>query len=249
MAAVFLENLTWLEAEKYLSEDTIIVIPLGATLKEHGKHLPLNNDKLMAEHLSTEVAKRLDIVVCPTITNSFYPAFVEYPGSISLSFETAAALISETCVCLANFGCKKIYVLNTGVSTFRVLSRVKESLAAQKPALAFSFTDFKKAVEAAASGVSTQAGGGHADEVETSIMLCLAPDVVAMENASADFQGNKSGPLTRNPDWARDSDAVYSPTGAWGDPTLATREKGEIIVNRLVDWIEKDILHMSASLN
>ncbi len=81
-----------------------------------------------------EVAKRLDIVVCPTITNSFYPAFVDYPGSISLSFETSAALISETCVCLANFGCKQIYVLNTGVSTSKVLSKVKETLAAQKPA-------------------------------------------------------------------------------------------------------------------
>ncbi len=80
-------------------------------------------------------------------------------------------------------------------------------------------------------------------------MLRLAPNVVTMENASADFHGDKSGPLTRNSDWARDSDAVYSPTGAWGDPTLATREKGEIIVNRLVDWIEKDILHMSAAPN
>lgn len=249
MAAVFLENLTWLEAEKYLSEDTIIVIPLGATLKEHGKHLPLNNDKLMAEHLALEVAKRLDIVVCPTISSSFYPAFAEYPGSVSLSFETATALISETCVCLATFGCKKIYILNTGVSTLNVLSTVKETFAQQKLDLQFSYTDFRKAVEAAASGVSTQAGGGHADEVETSIMLHLTPDVVTMENASADFHGDKSGPLTRNPDRARDSDAVYSPTGAWGDPTLATRAKGEIIVNRLVDWIENDILQMRGSSN
>lgn len=244
MAAVFLENLTWLEAEKYLSGDTTIVIPLGGALKQHGKHLPLNNDKLMAEHLAVEVAKRLDIIVCPTITSSYYPAFAEYPGSVSLAFETAVTLISETCVCLANFGCKKVYVLNTGVSTLKVLAKVKDVLTQKKPDLWFSYTDFGKAVEQAASGLTTQEGGGHADEVETSIMLHLAPDVVAMENASADFHADKSGPLTRDLDYALNSDAVYSPSGAWGDPTLATSEKGETIVNRLVDWIERDILQM-----
>lgn len=244
MAAVFLENLTWVEAEKVLSAGAVIVIPLGAALKEHGKHLPLNNDKLMAEHLILEVAKRLDVIVLPTISSSFYPAFTEYPGSISHSLETSAALISETCSGLAAFGCKKIYVLNTGVSTLKVLAKVKETLSLQSPHVQFSYTDFKKAVEAAAAGLSTQAGGGHADEVETSIMLHLAPDVVKMENAAADFHGEKPGPLTRNSDLSNNSDAVYSPTGAWGDPTLASSQKGKTIVNRLVDWIEKDILQL-----
>lgn len=244
MAAVFLENLTWVEAEKCFSPDALIVIPLGAALKEHGKHLPLNNDKLMAEHLVLEVAKRLDVIVLPTISASFYPAFSEYPGSISLSLETAAAVISETCAGLAAFGCRKIYVLNTGVSTLKVLSKVKETLAVQIPELEFSYTDFKKAVEAAEAGLSTQEGGGHADEVETSIMLYLVPDVVTMENAAADFHGDSPGPLTRNLDLSKSSDAVYSPTGVWGDPTLASSEKGETIVNRLVDWIEKEILEM-----
>ncbi len=226
MAAIFLENFTWTVAEKLLSDDTVIVLPLGAALKEHGKHLPLNNDKLMAEYLVREVAKRLDIVVLPTISASFYPAFAEYPGSISLSLETSVALISETCEQLAKFGCQKIYVLNTGVSTLKVLARVKETLASQNRTLKFAYTNFKLAVETAAAGVSQQAGGGHADEVETSIMLHLAPNVVAMQNASADYYGDKPGPLTRNLDRARDTDAVYSPTGAWGDPTLATAAKG-----------------------
>jgi creatinine amidohydrolase len=153
-------------------------------------------------------------------------------------------LISDTCVCLANVGSKKVYVLNTGVSTLKVLAKVKDVLTQKKPDLWFSYTDFGKAVEQAASGLTTQEGGGHADEVETSIMLHLAPNVVAMENASADFHADKSGPLTRDLNYALNSDAVYSPSGAWGDPTLATREKGETIVNRLVDWIERDILQM-----
>ncbi len=49
---VLLEDLTWLEAEKALTAETVVVIPLGAASKEHGPHLKLKNDWLMAEYLS-----------------------------------------------------------------------------------------------------------------------------------------------------------------------------------------------------
>lgn len=243
MTAVFLENLTWAEAEKCFQSDALFVIPLGAALKEHGRHLPLNNDKLIAARLAEEIGKRLDIIVLPVCETSYYPAFTEYPGSISFSFETSCALIQETCAGLASFGCRKIYVLNTGFSTTKVLAKVQESLSGQHPQLKFFYTDFKRALESAARGLCQQAGGGHADEVETSMMLALAPNVVAMENAQADYHGDKSGPLTRSAELAADpnSHLVYSPTGAWGDPTLATREKGDAIVKALLDWIENDL--------
>ena len=59
-AAVLLENLTWDEAERVLTPDSVVVIPLGAECKEHGRHLPLNNDFLMAEYFKQRVlaAKR-----------------------------------------------------------------------------------------------------------------------------------------------------------------------------------------------
>ena len=244
MTAVFLENLTWLEAEKVLSKDAAIVIPLGASLKEHGKHLPLNNDKLLAEQLAKRLGERLNIIVLPVIDSCYYPAFVEYPGSISLTVETSSAVIVESCKCLSKFGCCKFYVLNTGVSTLKVLAAAKETLKSDLPDLKFSYTDFKKAVDAASAGIAEQPGGGHADEVETSIMLCLAPNVVRFDRAEPDYHGDKPGPLTRDEQKARDSSAVYSPTGAWGDPTLASKEKGEKIVNRLLDWIENDIRNL-----
>ncbi|MCC7529912.1 MAG: creatininase family protein [Candidatus Melainabacteria bacterium] len=151
-------------------------------------------------------------MVLPTISASFYPSFCEHPGSISLTLATSAALISKTCAGLAAFGRRKIYVFNTGVSTLKVLAKVKEALALQNPQVKFSYTDFKKAGETAAAGLSTQSAGGHADAVETSIMLHLAPDVVTMANAAADFPGDKPGPLTRNPDVSNNSATVYLPS-------------------------------------
>lgn len=244
MAIYALENLTWPEAEKHLTKNAPIVIPLGAALKEHGKHLPLNNDKIMVHHLTSKIGERLDFIVLPIMQSSYYPAFVEYPGSVSLSFQTAVAVMVETCKSLASYGCRKFYVLNTGVSTARVLLKAKEILAAEIPDLRLSFTDFKAAIDAASSGLRQQAGGGHADEVETSMMLHLIPEVVRMSRAEPDYHGDKPGPLTRDEQKSADSDAVYSPTGAWGDPTLATAQKGEVIVNRLLDWIENDIRNL-----
>ena len=85
---VRLEDLTWIEAEKRLTPQTVVVIPLGAESKEHGPHLKLKNDFLIADYLARRVREASDVVVAPPINYSFYPAFVEYPGSVSLRFET-----------------------------------------------------------------------------------------------------------------------------------------------------------------
>lgn len=241
MSAIYLENVAWTVAETLLQSNALFVIPLGSALKQHGKHLPLNNDKLLAEFLTVELSKSLDIVVLPTVAASFYPAFVDYPGTVSLSLETATSLIAETCISLARHGCRRIYVLNTGFSTKRILENCQKNLAVSNPDLKFHYTDFKAALAAASGEIERQQGGGHADEIETSIMLYMAPDVVKMENAELDFHGDAAGPLSRDISAIGAHDRVYSPTGAWGDPTLATREKGELIVSRLVEYLREDI--------
>ena len=68
-----------------------------------------------------------------------------------------------------------------------------------------------------------QSGGTHADEIETSMMLYIAPETVRMKKGARDLHPNQPGGLTRDPQ----GKGTYSPTGAWGDPTLATREKGQ----------------------
>jgi creatinine amidohydrolase len=69
------------------------------------------------------------------------------------------------------------------------------------------------------------------------MMLVIAPETVDMSKAVKDFNPDKSGPLTRDPKGA----GVYSPTGVWGDATLATREKGEKIVRATVEGTLREI--------
>src|SRR5689334_12588623 len=128
--SVMLEDLTWQEAEKVLTPDTIVLIPLGAESKEHGPHLRLKNDWLMAQYLTREVMNRTNVVVAPTVNYSYYPAFVEYPGTTTLRMETARDLVVDICRSLARYGPRRFYVLNTGVSTVRALRPAVDILAA-----------------------------------------------------------------------------------------------------------------------
>ena len=232
---VLLENLTWIEAEKVLRPDTVVVIPLGAESKEHGPHLRLKNDWLIAEYLKREVLARADVVVAPTVNYHFYPAFVDYPGSTSLRLETARDLMVDICRSLARHGPRKFYVLNTGVSTVRALIPAEEILANE--GIIMRHTDILHMAEAVEKEVLKQEGGTHADEGETSMMLVIAPETVDMSKAVKDFHPDKPGPLTRDPNGA----GTYSPTGVWGDATLATREKGEKLVRATVEGTLREI--------
>ena len=100
---ILLEELTWREAEQVLRPDTVIVIPIGAESKEHGPHLKLKNDWLLAEYFKCAIMKRAAVVIAPTVNYHYYPPFIEYPGSTTLRLETARDLLVDICRSLARF--------------------------------------------------------------------------------------------------------------------------------------------------
>ena len=229
-----LSKLNWLDARKALSEDAIVLIPLGAAAKEHGPHLQLDNDRILAEYLARRVAEQEDVIVAPTLTYHFYPAFVAYAGSTSLRRETARDMVVDVVASLAAFGPRRFYVLNTGVSTVRALEPAAATLAER--GVVMHFTRIDRAGNDAVRSVQEQEGGTHADEIETSMMLYIDPQCVDMAKAAKDYHPG-IGPLTPN---AGES-GVYSPTGIYGDATLATVEKGRIIVEATVADLIRDI--------
>src|SRR5262249_28035934 len=154
-----------------LGPDTVVVIPIGAASKEHGPHLRLENDYLLAEHFKRRVLASANVVIAPTVNYHFYPAFTEYPGSVSLRFETARDLMIDICKSLAAYGPRRFYALNTGVSTVRPLAAAAEALAAD--GILLRYTDLKIALAPIEKRIAKQEGGGHADEIETSMMLFI----------------------------------------------------------------------------
>jgi creatinine amidohydrolase len=239
MANKLIENMTWAEVAAAQKKNKVIIIPLGAAAKEHGLHLPLNNDYIMANYLRDRILSKLDhALALPTINYNYYPAFLEYPGSTSLTLQASKALVSDICRSLAKQGFNKFYVLNTGFSTIQALEIAKQQLLKENismeylaPNIFFDSPLIKK--------IQQQERGSHADEIETSMMLYIAPHIVRMKKMARDDNPKVTpGPFTRD---SPNDKGLYSPTGAWGDPTLATQEKGKVITEAYVDFILKHI--------
>jgi creatinine amidohydrolase len=99
-----------------------------------------------------------------------------------------------------------------------------------------TFTNLATTLRDVEREVAKQEGGTHADEIETSMMLYIAPSTVDMSKAVKDYRPSR-GRLVRD----STQPGTYSPSGTWGDATLATRAKGERVTEALVAGILRDI--------
>ncbi len=237
--ALWVAKATWPEVQRRLEAGAPALLPIGAACKEHGYHLPLNTDLLQAEWLVRALVKTVEVVIWPTLSYGYYPAFVEYPGSCSLSYATFTSAVYEILEGILRAGARSVVVLNTGISTIAPLEEaIARSGAEEQVRLVNCYQG--PHYRAAAQGLAEQVRGSHADELETSIMLAIAPEWVNMKRAEACTEAMVKGPLNRTDPQA----ANYSPSGVYGDPRLATREKGE----RLVCAMLRDVLDVIEAL-
>jgi creatinine amidohydrolase len=230
-----LENLSWIDAEPLLTPQAVVVIPLAPASSEHGPHLPLRADLVLAEYFAGRVMEAAPVVVAPAVTYHYAPGLFEYAGSATLALSTARDVVVDLVRSFARYGPRRFYVLSTSVSAERALEPAAATLAGEGVLLRFA--RYGALLDRASRGIRQQNVVGHADEVETS-MLLSASDVVDMSKAVRDFSpGQAFGRLTRR----RDVQALYSPSGTWGDPTLATKEKGRAIADSLVASLLQEI--------
>ena len=205
---VWLEDLTWPEAQARFANDPVVVVPIGAAAKAHGPHLPLKTDAVTARALAQKLIERLPVIAAPVVGFGFYPAFTSFAGSQHLSADTFKALLAELVGNLRRDGVQRIVLLNTGVSTEKPIDEI---VSGADGLVALHM----RGLGTAADALLDAPGGGHADERETSVMLALDPRGVRIDKLAFD------GPFER--------------TGATGDPSRATAFKGERIVAARVD--------------
>jgi creatinine amidohydrolase len=234
MRGVYLGDLTWPEAKAWIDAGRVVVVPIGAAAKEHGHHLPLKTDYMLAEALSRGVAEALPVVVAPIVGFGYYPAFRHYPGSQHLSPETFSAVLREILQGFIAQGARRIAVINTGVSTEPVLHVVVRELY-EETGVRIQVADIRR-LGKDTDRLLEQTSGGHADEHETSIIMAIDPSVVHLDRAVADYGATDQQPkaVYYAPTVFRGdpkSGPDYSARGARGDPTLATAEKGRAMLD------------------
>ena len=233
----FIERMHWDQVARRIGDGAVAILPIGAAAKQHGFHLPLNTDRIQAEWLAGRIAEKIDALIWPTLTYGHYPAFVEYTGSSSLSILTFEALVREVAGQILGSGCPKLLVLNTGISTLAPVDRALARLDASR--VKHVWTHGGPRYPRVAKELAQQGHGSHADELETSLMLALAPHLVDMTRAeaSAAVTRDTPGPLTPS-----DPDSPnYSRSGSYGDPTLATPAKGEMLLAAMLDDLNEHV--------
>lgn len=226
--------------------DTVAVLPLGAT-EQHGPHLPLCVDTTLVDGVVQASLAHLDpaqrTLFLPTQAVGFSPEHLDFGGTLSLKAETVIRLWTEIGECVAASGVKKLVFFNAHGGQVALMDVVGRDLRQRLGMLVYSVNWYGlPLLDAQGQDVNALFSahehrfGIHAGEIETSMMLALAPQQVDMglaENfASTSEQRARDYAILGNGRSAKLSWAMqdYNAAGAVGNAAAATAEKGQAVV-------------------
>jgi len=255
MKRIWLDEMTWKEAENAFKETNIAVVCCGAT-HPHGVACPLGTDTFVAKGMGERIAKKSNVVVVPPIPFGYNEYHMDFPGCINISQRCLFDLYMEVCLSLYKWGIRKIIFLSPHGGNFSIIEGVAYRLRYEKSMLS-ALVSYSLAgqVNPDLAGYGSE---GMVDEA--AMMLYLRPDTAHPERTTFKEFKNPFGPRIQAADYktykfkqARvrilSTSKDKSDTGDWGstlkslDMSNATRELGEGIietaVNYIVDFIEE----------
>jgi len=213
---------TWQEVAKFLKKHPAAILPLGAT-EQHGLHLPLATDTLLAEELARRVAQKSVGLVLPPLPFGYSWVWRDTPGTLTLSFDTFRAVIKDIARSLHRAGCQSLLLLTAHGANAQPLKYTVRELADELPLriLHLLYPGLSEILRGTAESEMWLPGNFHAEEFETSLMLALHPDLVRMDKAVCEYP-----PRSVLYEHSALPMGALSQSGVFGDATVATPEKG-----------------------
>jgi creatinine amidohydrolase len=236
-------RLTWPEVVRLAGEDRVGLVPV-ATLEDHGHHLPIDADLRIVDEICRRAAEEIpdEVVLLPAIPHGYSPHHMDFPGPITIGWETFTRYLVDVGTSLAHHGFRRILFLNGHGSNQNLVEMAARLVMVDRPevlagaAFYLSSPDALQAIDEARE--SERGGIAHACELETSIYLAIDPDAVDMdlavdEESYPDGQHAwldwTDGSLKIMPWWSS-----FSRTGVQGQPTLATSVKGKALLDAAI---------------
>ncbi len=234
---IWLDELNTCEAKKAADIGTVVIFPVGS-VEEHGKHLPLCTDSLQAEYIAVEVAKKTGCLVAPPFRQGICSAGQNFPGTISIGFDTLFAVARDMLSELTRNGFRRIIVLtgHAGSSHLTAIRLAAQEVVKRKPDAGKKKTrimvlsDYDFALEMKGK-LGFDNNDGHAGAIETSRVMAIRPDLLKAE-------GEASSPNMPRFEIVADPER-YFPSGVVGDPTQATQAKGQKINKYVIEQLIK----------
>jgi mycofactocin system creatininase family protein len=206
--------------------DALVLVPVGST-EQHGPHLPLSTDSVIAREVAERVAARLPgvVLVAPTVSYGNSGEHAGFPGTISIGHEALKLVLTETVRSLALWAARTVFVNGHG-GNVRTLGEAVAQLRAEGH-------------DAAWTACAFPGGDAHAGRAETSVMLHLSPADVDLTAAAA---GDTRPIADLMPYLVAGGVGSVAPNGVLGDPVGANAEEGSALVDAVVDATVRDII-------
>lgn len=224
-------------------DGSVLVVPVGS-LEQHGHHLPVATDTLLADAVAHEAASRAEapLLVTPPVWTGLSPHHMPFGGTVSLQRADLETLLEGVADAALENDFDALLFLNGHGGNAALVEAVRASVGADHPGVEVSSLTYFALAEGFADEIrdSGVGGAGHGGEFETALMLHLYPDLVDQERAAGTTMDEHydlarqdlfvGGPLAVYREFTE-----YSDSGAIGDPDLATGEKGAELFTRLAD--------------
>ena len=245
-------EMNWPECNEAVKQGRVAVLPV-ATYEDHGYHLPIDVDVVLATEICERAVARMpaEAVLIPAVTHGYSPHHMDFPGTITIRWDTFINYVKDVCLSLAHHGFTRILIVNghgSNAAPLEMASRLTV-VETEGRVLCASVNHWgvrKVREEGKKIRTSDYGGTSHAGEYETSLYLALRPELVEMEKAVDErtplppsFQNDLLAGKRADasvaylmPHWS-----TMSISGVRGDATKATREKGEQFLAAAVDGL------------
>lgn len=232
---MILEESTWEEAKEAFTRTKLAIIPIGA-VECHGPHNPMGIECFVVEELARRLNERVDAIITPTIPVSYSRAWNEFPGTLWVMPATLQAYIEDICSSLVENGVRYIFCLNGHGPNVPTVEEISHDLAVK--GVHCAQIDLWRFIGSVSGDVGeSKLPLGHSGELATSVMIAVRGDLVLREKMRAETPRETLHNVFPHIIQYYPSSMV-TPSAFAGDPSKATREKGEKILARCVDRLE-----------
>ena len=240
------EKLTWPEINEAARAGKLILIPTAA-IEDHGYHLPLDTDVMLTTGVCRRAAERLpdQVLLMPPVLHGYLPHHADFPGGITIGWKTFVDYGLDITRSLTHHGFRRILLINGHGSNRPLVEMIARLTIVERPDVlcaAASWWEMQRVREVVETTFDSKVMS-HACELETSVYLALDPGKVQMDKTRPDVEayrmsphvwsnlpGLKPDPSLRNAVSMMEYWSVISETGTRGDPTTATKQKGEAVI-------------------
>jgi creatinine amidohydrolase len=235
--------MTWPEIRDALDGGSRTVVVGVGSIEQHGPHLPVVTDSVVAQASAAGVAARLPgVLLGPTLPVGVSPHHMGFPGTLTLTPEVFRDQVSQCVASLGRHGVERVLVVSGHGGNFGPLAELRERTGGRIDGVEFvPYDDLEGFIGvfqgvAAGDGISAADCGSHAGEWETSLMLALRPDLVEMDRAEPGYLGGFDGSVADR--LFSEGTASLAANGVLGDPRAATAERGQRYLGAWIDELE-----------